>query len=202
MFGKALCGLLSICIIAGCVNLERNYRPAGFESSNEVKPYLEHRLYFAKQISHDEWDAFYKRFPEYWNDIQYAKTIGSTMEFHPWYVAYAMRWVTLNKKLLQWDKHTIARLNAKEIVKGDDVFKIVYALTPPKRLIWDNDFEILLYESVPNAILMNGGVVAEIKECNGCWKQEEQSDTNTPWIKIGMNENDVLSELKLLRPTY
>ena len=189
------------CITCGCVNQERNYKPAGFNSTDEVKPYLRYSTYFASKLTPEEWNQFYKRFPEYWQDIQYAKnSLGGTMEFHPWYVAYATRWVTLNKKIQQWDEFTVKRLQSKTVESGDDIFKIVYALGPPKRLIWNNDFEILIYHS--SAIRIDDGKLVEIKECSGCSELPRQHSASDARKNSGMTDENILEQLKYKRPKY
>ena len=186
--------------LLGCVNLERNYKPAGFNSTAEVKPYLKYSTYFASKITPEEWNLFYKRFPEYWQDMQKAKSIGSTIEFHPWYVSYAMRWVTLNVKIKQWDAVDIKRLQLNSVEIGDDIFKTIYALSPPNRIIWDNDFEILIYKT--HAIKFVSGKIIEIKECNGCSELPRQFSINDPVKQSGMTEEKILEKLKYERPKY
>jgi hypothetical protein len=161
---------------------------------------LKYSTYFASKLTPDEWNRFYKRFPEYWQDMQRAKSIGSTIEFHPWYVSYAVRWVTINIKLNQWNESDINRLKLKSVEVGDDVFKIIYALSPPKRLIWDNDFEILIYQD--NALKITDGKIAEIKECGGCSELPRQFSINDPNKSSGMTEEQVLEKLKYIRNKY
>ena len=138
-------GCLIYLMVAGCVNQPEQYKPAGFSSVDEVYPYLGLTNYLAIQLTPHEWDDFYKRFPDYWKDLQLAKTFGGTLEYHPWYTAYAFRWTTLNKKKPTWSTTKIMRLDAGTIENGDTPFEIFYAKGAPQRLLWDNDFEILIY---------------------------------------------------------
>ena len=210
MLQVMLASLSIIIALSGCVSLERNYKPAGYDSRTEVKKYLPYNFYFAKKLTPDEWAAFYSRFPEYWKDLQVAKHyLGGTMEYHPWYTAYAFRWITLNRKLPNWDQLTRERLSHNKIEIGDDVFKIVYALTPPGRLIWDNDFEILLYRDPPIAVIMNDGLAKEIRPCEHCWQQVDAYEaTNegrgSPYGHYGTSftDDELISELGLTRPKY
>jgi hypothetical protein len=184
-----IASLTFIFVLSGCVSFERNYKPAGFNSREEVKMYLPYNFYLAKKLTSEEWAAFYNRFPEYWQDIQSAKHyLGGTIEYHPWYTAYAFRWITLNRKMPNWDQILLGRLSHKEIEIGDDVFKIVYAFTPPERLIWDNDFEILLYQDPPIAVIMKNGLAKEILPYG--------------YNKTSFSDDDIISELGLTRPKY
>jgi len=89
---------LTLLVLAGCVNTATQFKPAGFQSADEAKEYVPYYLYYAKKLTNEEWEAFYSRFPEYWKDIQTAKVLGGSMEFHPWYTAYSFRWNTLRRK--------------------------------------------------------------------------------------------------------
>ena len=118
------------------------------------------------------------------------------MEYHPWYSAYAFRWTTLNKKN-SWSNDVIDRLTQHKVIKGDDVFKVIYAIGPFEAMIWDNDFEILLYAS-GKALIMDHGNLMEVKDCEGCANIKfSKSFSNT-----GYSDEDVLEKLKLVRPKY
>jgi hypothetical protein len=201
---RVMLSILSIVIaLSSCVNLERNYKPAGFNSGAEVTSYLPYNFYFAKKLTPDEWAAFYNRFPEYWKDLQVAKHhLGGTTEYHPWYTAYAFRWTTLNKKLPNWDQIIRERLSHNKIEIGDDVFKIVYALAPPVHLIWDNDFEILLYQDPPIAVIMNDGLAKEIKPCEHCWQQVNTYEATNEGSGTSFSDDELISTLGLTRPKY
>ena len=192
---KITCGitvLLSI-VICGCVTKPRNLEPAGFASRAEAQPYVDNYLYFARQLTTAEWDSFYQRFPEYWKDMQYAKSLGGTMEFHPWYSAYAFRWTTLNKKR-DWPESTIKRLDHKDVQSGDDVFQIVYALGPPKRTIWNNDYEALLF-SDENTMVLTDHRLSRASGCKGCTKKLPATDhVPARWIK---SEKEIARELSV-----
>lgn len=191
---RALTVSVLLCSLTACVNNPENYRPAGFESVAQAREYVPDYLYYAKKLTKSEWDDFYDRFPDYWKDIQAAKSFGSTMEYHPWYVAYAFRWSTLRRKE-KWGGAVVSRLDRREVLPGDDAFKVIYALGVPGRIIWDNDFEILAY--LPGtALIFEGGNVARIASCEGC---AARYDTV---YKTGMEDSDVITTLKLSRPKY
>ncbi len=179
--------VLVIIFFNSCVNAPRNYKPAGFNSKEEVEPYIPIHLYLANCLTQLEWDSFYKRFPEYWNDIHQAKKMGSSIDFHPWYVAYAFRWNTLKRKP-GWGIETQRRLDRGEIKDGDSVFQLIYSLGPPSRIIWDNDFEIILYPE-NRAVIMNQHKIIEIENCENCW--------------LGTtDEEEIINKLGLIRPKY
>ncbi len=191
---KRIVSLITILFfIFGCVNLERNFKPAGFNTIDEVKPYIQYPTthYLALQLSREEWRTFYKEFPEYWNDIQQANQFGNTMEYHPYYTAYAWRWTTLKRKQ-QWDKTTVQRLDKNKTQPGDNHFKAIYALGPPRRIIWNNDHEILIYEP-DKALIMDHGVLKEIRSCKGCWQLP--SGDEMMGDRRGMAEPEVLTAL-------
>ena len=193
---RKICLLILTLVLAACINTPRQYKSAGFESLDEVTPYLKHYLYYANKITDDEWKAFYQRFPEYWKDMQSARELGSSIQFHPYYTAYAFRWCTMQDKEKEWSAADIDRLDRGELLKQDDVFKVVYAAGPPKRIIWDNEFEILVYES-DRALIFENGVYGYGKECEDCW-DEYKMNTN----EGGLTGPDVLYKLELSRPSY
>ena len=191
--------LVAICLSA-CVNTSRNFKPAGFESVTEVYPYLTNYLYYANKLTSEEWKTFYNRFPEYWNDIQQAKSFGGTHDYHPWYSAYAFRWTTLKNKDM-WADDIIQRLSRHEIIEGDDIFKIVFAFGPPDSIIWDNDFEVLFYKS-NKALIMNNGQLSKIKDCKGCAPIiDSHLDKSNNYID-GYTIIEALQKLNLERPQY
>lgn len=186
-------------VVTACVNMPRNYVPAGFQSTAEVRPYLSFKLYFASKLTPAEWNAFYARFPEYFQDIHTAKQIGSTIEYHPWYVAYAFRWTTLQKRE-SWPKEMVSRLDQGRSIVGDDVFGLIYAKGPPARLIWDNDVEILLF-SDDTAYVMASSKVSRKDKCPDC--TQKSAPPNRPadldWSK---STEEVLDILHVERPRY
>lgn len=186
--------ILFCCVLAACVTTRENYVPAGFSSVAEARAYVPEYLYYAKKLTPTEWEEFYRRFPEYWKDIQTAKIFGSTMEFHPWYSAYAFKWNSLRKKQ-QWDVATVSRLEKGELLAGDDIFKTTYSLGPSVRIIWDNDFEILTYGS-GKAIIFENGLLSRLVPCQGCDMRYNHSS------REGMQDKDVITTLGLRRPTY
>jgi len=189
---KLLRVLYIVLVLSGCVNTPTQFRPAGFQSADEAKEYVPDYLYYAKKLTAEEWEAFYGRFPEYWKDIQTAKTMGSSLEFHPWYTAYSFRWNTLRKKE-HWDPATLSRLENRQVQRGDDVFKVILALGAPGRVVWDNDFEILAYKS-DSAMIFANGVFDYSAKCPGCFKRYRQN------TREGMLEKEVIDVLRLKRP--
>jgi hypothetical protein len=186
--------LVALALLAACVNVPENYRPAGFNSAEEARAYVPDFIYYAKKLTAQEWADFYDRFPEYWQDMQAARQIGSTVEFHPFYTAYAFRWNTLRRKR-GWDPSTLARLARKRVLPGDDVFRVTFALGPADRVLWDNDFEILAYSS-GDALIFENGRLARIGACAGCgMRYNHRTDE-------GMQDAEILSTLGLKRPKY
>ena len=181
-------------VFSGCVNTPAQFKPAGFQSSDEAQEYVTNYLYYANKLTPAEWEAFYRRFPEYWKDIQTAKQIGGSMDFHPWYTAYAFKWTTLRKKQT-WEPAMVLRLEQGELLPGDDIYKSVFGRGTPFRVIWDNDFELLIYKS-GKALIFNDGVFSREKYCSGC------SATYDQRAREGMTEDDVIAALGLQRPTY
>jgi hypothetical protein len=184
--------LLASLVLASCVTNPENYKPAGFSSAAEARAYVPDYLYYAKKLTAQDWSDFYDRFPEYWQDMQTARRFGSSLEYHPFYTAYAFRWTTLRRKP-GWNALTVARLERKEILPGDDAFQVTYALGPAGRLVWDNDFEILAYDS-GNALIFEKGRLARVAACAGCSMRYSTRE--------GMSDAEVLSTLSLVRPKY
>lgn len=179
--------LLLVVVFSGCVNTPQYFKSAGFQTKDEAKEYIHDYLYFAHKLSDEEWAAFYRRFPEYWKDREKARTLGSTLEFHPWYTAYAFKWTT-NKRKNKWREETLKRLETGNLAEGDNIFKVVYARGVPGKILWDNDFEILLYKQ-DKALVFMEGVFNKERECLHC-------------IRNGMGSTAILHTLKLTRPKY
>jgi len=199
---RYLIGCLICLMMAGCVDLPRNFKPAGFDSSDEVLPYVHITSYLTANLEDIDWKIFYKRFPEYWEDIQLAKYLGGTIDHHPWYTAYAFRWTTLNRKKPTWSAEKIRRLERHQFVPGDTPFEIFYGLGPPERLMWDNDFEILLYET-DVALIMESGRLKKNKICTNCWEFILDHDDETPVEdQMKLHDNQILATLGLSRPDY
>ena len=194
MNGRSVLIALALLVISGCVNTPAQFRPAGFQSADEARQYVPNYLYYAKKITSAEWESFYRRFPEYWKDIQTAKLLGSNLEFHPWYTAYSFRWNALRRKEA-WDPATVSRLEHGDVRPGDDIFKTVVGRGVPPRVIWDNDFEVLLYKS-DEALIFDGGVLARIAACPGCASTYDRASQE------GLSEADVVKTLGLQRPKY
>ena len=180
--------------LAACVTNRENYIPAGFNTAAEARAYVPEYLYYAKKLTANEWDEFYRRFPEYWKDVQSAKRLGSTLEYHPWYTAYAFKWNTLRRRQ-HWDTGTVSRLDRKDLLPGDDVFQTIFAIGPPGRVIWDNDFEVLAYSS-GNALIFENGLLSRVVACPGCDARYNSAS------REGMQDSQVIAELGLKRPAY
>lgn len=192
---RSLSIIFIFCIaLAACVTNRENYIPVGFSTAAEARAYVPEYLYYAKKLTANEWDEFYRRFPEYWKDIQSAKTLGSTLEFHPWYTAYAFKWNTLRRKQ-QWDVATLSRLEKGNLLAGDDAFKVISSIGPPGRVIWDNDFEILAYGS-GTAVIFENGLLSRLAACSGCNVRYNSSSGE------GMQDPEVIAALGLKRPVY
>lgn len=192
---RLLFAVVSAIVLSACVNTPAQYKPAGFQTTDEVREYLPNYLYFAKKVSHREWESFYNRFPEYWKDLQTAKQLGGSLEFHPWYTAYAFRWSTLQRRKEWWSSDTISRLERRDVRAGDDIFKVVMGRGVPTRVIWDNDFEILLYKS-GEALIFDQGTLARVVACKGC------AEIDNPGSTDGMSEDEVVKLVGLERPKY
>ena len=179
--------LLALCILVGCVSTREHYGPAGFASFDQARPYVQEYQYFALKLSPEEWREFYARFPDYWKDMQTGKALGSSIEQHPAYTAYAFRWTTL-RKADAWPPEVRRRLNEKVLAPGDDIFRITYALGPPARIVWNNRAEILVYSS-NQALILSLGTYKTSASCAGC---SERYDFQT---KLGMPDEDVQAAL-------
>lgn len=185
--------VIIVFLLSSCVTTPRHFISAGFDTKEEAQKYIHNYLYYANKLTDKEWDDFYSRFPEYWKDIQDAKLFGSNLEYHPWYTAYSFKWNT-DKRKLKWSKLDSTRLKKREILKGDNVFKVIYARGVPDRVIWNNDFEIFIFKSGDTLIFKNGAFNKESK-CNRCYEEYFGEDE-------GMSEDDVLESLNLSRPKY
>lgn len=161
--------------LTGCIVTPSHYKPAGFSSVAESDLFLSDYLYYANRLTDDEWKAFYKRFPEYWQDIQKAKSLGYGIDFHPRYVSYAFRWTTLRRQK-NWPANISERLKRQTLLPGDDVFMVVHALGPPARIVWNNRAEILVYKPGQAIIMDDGKLVREVT-CDGCATTESDETT-------------------------
>lgn len=214
----ALILLTLLCLLSGCQGSIasqviansyptelRNYKTAGFNSTDEINGYAKHSQYLAFKISSEDWRSFYSRFPEYWIDIQNSKSYTFMNDYNQGYTAYAFRWNMMNKKK-SWDDATIERLTQKKLLGGDDTYKIVFAMGPPERIIWDNDFEILIYNN-DSALLLKDSKYASMSECKGCVKKMDTTEKINKSLDINQeyftkSNDEVLSDLKLTRPAY
>ena len=215
---SALCLLVLLSSLAGCggsiaaqviansyPTAPRNYKTAGFDNSDQIRDYALNYKYLAFKISNEDWDAFYKRFPEYWSDIQDAKGNAFMNDYNVGYTAYAFRWNMMRYKE-KWDEPTIKRLKSNQIVRGDDLYKTIYALGSPERIIWDNDFDILIYKN-DVAVLIDNDKYKEKMDCNKCTikmnYEEKRRNSLDPNADIYvMNDDQVLTLLKQIRPEY
>ncbi len=110
------------------------------------------------------------------------------------------------KKKNNWDKKTIERLNSKNLTVEDDIYKIVFAMGIPERIIWDNDFDILIYKDNTALILRNDNYLS-IMECSRCTTKldpREQVSKSIDRTKeyYFKGDDEVLGILRLTRPTY
>lgn len=173
------------------------YRAAGFESYDQVSLFLPNYLYFAFNLSEEEWRDFYKKFPEYWVDVQESQKRAFFNGFNSGYTAYAFRWTTLNKKK-QWSPSIIERLDRGEVEAGDDLFKITYALGAPERVVWKNTHEILAYKKGPTFLIKEGRLakVASCKDCCDEISDDEKLRASIPSVVMGyvMTDNEVISK--------
>jgi hypothetical protein len=181
----------------------RNYKTAGFDNSDDINTYTKHYQYLALKISDEDWSAFYKKFPEYWKDIQAAKSYTFMNDFNSGYTAYAFRWNMINKKK-KWDEATIERLQSKKVLRGDDIYQIVFSLGIPDRIIWDNDFDILIYKD-NTAITLEDSRYKCVNECQECSKRMSTIDKQDKKIDqiedvLTFSDDEVLKILKLTRP--
>jgi hypothetical protein len=144
----------------------RNYKPAGFNSRDEIRAYADYYQYLAFKIPSEDWEMFYRRFPEYWRDIQLSKSIAFAEDYSPGYTAYAFKW-NIDCKQKGWDDPTLKRLRAKILSPGDDAYKIIFALGMPPVIIWDNDFDILLYDD-GSAVLLKDNKFNSSMSCTKC----------------------------------
>jgi hypothetical protein len=183
----------------------RNYITAGFDNSYEIDDYAKNYEYFAFKISTDDWRSFYNRFPEYWKDIQKSKSYTFMNDYNAGYTAYAFRWNLINKKK-EWDKETIERPKAKIVVEGDDIYKIVFALQTPKRILWDNDFDILIYNDT-TSLSLEHGKLNNMMTCFTCLNKLSEDDKRIMGINekgdvYRLGDDEVLKTMKLSRPDY
>lgn len=214
----ALCVLVMLSMLYGCQGsiasqviansyptAPRNYKTAGFANANEIDDYTKHYQYLAFKISSEDWSAFYSRFPEYWSDIQKSKSYTFMNDYNAGYTAYAFRWNLMNKRN-KWDQTTIERLETKQIIKEDDIYKIVFAVGMPQRILWDNDFDILMYSN-GNAILLDNNKYKYSVECKECIKKIEYIDGINKKNEGSEDEytkslDSILKTLSLTRPEY
>lgn len=151
---------------SACVSSPEHLSAAGFKSKEEASGYVPHSAYFSKRLTAQEWSDYYSAFPEYWQDMQSSRNFGATLEFHPWYTAYAYRWTTL-KHAVKWPQSTLSRLQARQVAVGDEVMQLTYALGAPARIIWDRSAEALIYADY-RAFMIRQGKVVEVRTCRGC----------------------------------
>lgn len=183
----------------------RNYRPVGFDNADQIDKYADYYEYFALKIAHDEWTSFYRKFPEYWQDIQKSKQYTFFGDYHPGYTAYAFKWLTSIKKK-DWDGDIIKRLEDGRLSEGDDIFKLIYALGVQDRLIWDNDFEILIFGN--KAIVLKKSAYGKTIDCDKCSVLLSSSELLDRKIEPSQQKHYILSDdsvikiLSLVRPAY
>ena len=203
--------VLSSLFLAGCAgslvqqiinetfpNSPENYQSAGFKSYDQVELFLPNYLYFAFNLSDAEWKTFYKKFPEYWIDVQNGKKMAFINDFNSGYTAYAFMWTTLQRSKM-WDAATVERLGRGKVESGDDLFKVVFALGAPDRVIWNNKYEILLYKE-GDSYLVAGGEVADVNRCGECCNElppHEKFANNPPagLKEFSLSDREVIAKL-------
>ena len=101
----------------------------------------------------------------------------------------------MKRKEEVWTKECITRLEKQKIEKNDTSFQVVYAIGPPKRIVWNNEFEIFIYED-GMALIFEEGLYASEKLCEGCY--EKYNDQ----LSEGFTNEDIIQKLGLKRPKY
>jgi len=196
---QMLLAAAAVAALCACVNTARHYKPAGFKTVEEAQEYLPDYLYYARKLTPADWSAFYQRFPEYFDDIQMAKTLGGTLEFHPYYTAYAFKW-TLDRRRLAWSEAVVRRLQEGRIEPGDDPFMVVFARGVPGRVVSTNDFELLLYK--PDvALRFKDGVFLEQRVCGGCARRPDPS-TSWRYYDDALSDPEIVKAAGLTPPKY
>ena len=190
-FALAVAVAVTLAMLAGCVNTHENLSSAGFKSSDEARLFVPDYLFYAQQLTPDEWRAFYVRFPEYFTDMQQAKTLGMSMEYHPWYTAFAFRWTSSQRKAA-WPPETVARLQRGEVKPGDDVFMIVEAFGPPQRIVTSNWGSVMAY-ATNRAYVIRDGRLAAAADCIACWQALDRP--SSVWA-TGMRDDDVIATMR------
>ncbi len=161
--------LAAAVLLAGCQSFDtvEYYKPAGFATFKEALPYFRPHAYYAHKLSRSEWDAFYRQFPAYFKTTEEAKASGGNLYYQALFTAYAFRWTTLQRKQ-GWSAEERVRLAAGKIQKGDDVFKVVDALGPANRVIYNNEIEALIYWNAGEGLILRDGVLQDRKPCPAC----------------------------------
>lgn len=174
----------------GCdatLNTKESYNSAGFKDEKYAKAYLEDFRYYQHKLTDRDWDLFYKRFPDYWKNVQDAKLIDAEYDFIRSYTPLAFKWNT-NRRMKKWSESTIRRLKEKKVNTTDNIFKIIYSLGVPSRAVWNNNHEILIYNSDKSVLLKNDRFYS-YAQCKGC---ERYNDVT----KLGLTDDEVIDKLK------
>ncbi|MDH4100921.1 MAG: hypothetical protein OEV28_10155, partial [Nitrospirota bacterium] len=114
---------------------------------------------------------------------------GGFADYPEWYSTYAFKWTSLQRESA-WDVATTARLVNGKIQPGDDIFQVIKALGPPNRVVWTNQYEILLYYN-DTAVVMNSSHYRETLPCKNCADWPEQS------TRGGFSDNEIAEKLAL-----
>ncbi len=196
----------------GCAHNSDEYKQVGFQSQEEVEPYMAHSRttqFLANHLTKEEWNKFYDAFP----DLRWERAFENSFNTvvtpngpivvptgspgpNPEHTAYAWRMFTMERKK-KWDPETIRRLDARELVIGDDIFQIIYATGVP-RFATNNNYgnliTILAYK--PDlALLLREGKLESVHSCPGCW--EYQSGMGLLGTLKGMSDYEVFDKLDL-----
>ncbi len=169
-------GSIASIMIANSYSTDERYlKDFEFSSTDEVQEYADNYLYFAYKLTDEEWKGFYKKYPKFWKEIQAAKSYTFYSDFNRGYTAYAFKWALLQQRDL-WDKQELQRLQDNYPLPGDNIHKVVFSLGPPTRIIWDNDFEILIFKDDTAAIFENG-VFSRRVDCKDCSRKNTKGQT-------------------------
>ncbi len=187
-------------LFQGCSHNSEEHKQFGFQSIEEIHPYLAHRLtteFLANYLTGKEWNTFYDAFPEFLVEqaLENALSNGAPVR-NPKHTAYAWRMFTMERKK-NWDPETIRRLDAHEVAEGDDIYQILYAKGVP-RFAANNDYRnlmIVLAYKPDLAYLLRKGKLESTHSCPGCW--EYQSGLGILGSLEGMSDYEVFDNLGL-----
>lgn len=189
---RQLLAAISVLLCVACAPLKENYSQVGFNSMAEYYSYYPNHAYYGSRLSGEDWAAFRRQFPEFWNTKESLSLLFATpMDYPEWYSTYAFKWTSLQREKT-WDAATVARLSNGQIQPGDDIFQVIKAMGPPNRVVWTNQYEILLYNN-DTAIVMNDSHYRETLPCKNCAEWPDQSSGR------GLSDREIAEKLELQR---